>query len=224
MKKSIPGLFRENCIKQKTIKCRISGKKAKRKMQNEKKEFVVTLQGKYLREFAQKLVTGKYTIEMQSLNRYRVYCGPNNDYTLINRRSFVLLDKELYRIQSRENPLAAAIERALDTEQLIFTINKEFIDKMPVKLIARTLSQAKVKLTNVYTTGISYLLKIELVQSISERELNTNEQAIKSMFTNAGVYIAKKRDKQDNPETPALPAPETTADAVDTTAETIPTK
>ena len=193
-------------------------------MQNEKKEFVMSLQGKSLREFAQKLVNGKYRIEQQSLNRYRVYEGPSNDYTLINRRSFVLLDKELYKLQSRENPLAFAIERALDCEQLIFTINKDFIDNMPIKLITRTLSQAKVTLVNVYTTGISYMLKIALVQSISERELTENEEHIKYMFTNAGVYIVKKRDKQDNPEKPALPAPEEIPQAVDTTAETIPTK
>ena len=124
------------------------------------KEFVTVLQGKYLREYAQKLSSGSYRIEKQSLNRYRVYETSCNDYTLINRRSFVLLDKELYKLQARQNPLAAGIERALDNNTLDLCISKASIDAMQIKLIARTFSSAKVALEKVATneTGNNYLL------------------------------------------------------------------
>ena len=184
------------------------------------KELVMQLQGKSVREFAQKIINGNYRIEKQSLNRYRVYAGPGDDYTLINRRSFVLLDKELYKLQARENPLAFAIEKSLDDDTLEFTVRKSAIDSMPVKLIARTLSFSKVNLENVTTYLDNYIIKLSLVESVSERALTDKEQAIATMFQRAN-------DNAGNPEkqeTPALPAPET-AQAVDTTAkEVIPEK
>ena len=187
----------------------------------EKKEFVTVLQGKYLREYAQKLSSGSYRIEKQSLNRYRVYETSCNDYTLINRRSFVLLDKELYKLQARENPLAAGIERALDNEALEFCIDKASVDAMPVKLIARTFSSAKVALERVTTskTGSNYLLTIALIPSVSERSLTEREKEIAAMFQRAN-------ESAGTPETEmqALPPPETACDVVDTTAKVIPAK
>ena len=93
-------------------------------------EFVTVLQGKQVREMALRLVNGSYRIEKQAINRYRVYAGQCEDYTLINRRSFVLLDKELYKLQARQNPLAFAIEKALDNDALEFCIDKESVDKI----------------------------------------------------------------------------------------------
>ena len=87
-------------------------------------KFVTVLQGKLLREMAQRLLTGKFTIEKLSLNRYKVIEGENDNYTLINRRSFVLLDKELYKLQAKENPLAVGIEKALDSDALEFCVRK----------------------------------------------------------------------------------------------------
>ena len=188
----------------------------------EKKEFVTVLQGKYLREFAQKLISGSYRIEKQSLNRYRVYETSCNDYTLINRRTFVLLDKEIYKLQARENPLAAGIEKALDNDALEFCVSKYAIDAMPVKLIAKTFSTAKVTLESVTinTTGNCYLLTIALVKSVSERDLTQKELEIAEIFISANTTAAA-----GNPETEktALPPPETAA-AVDTTAKVIPAK
>ena len=196
----------------------ISGKKVKKKMQNEKKEFVTVLQGKSVREFAQRLVNGAYRIEKQSLNRYKVYETSCNDYTLINRRSFVLLDKELYKLQARENPLAFAIEKALDDDLLTFCISKASIDTMPVKLIARTFSSAKVTLEGVKTSkaGSNYLLTIALVKAISERDLTQKELEIAEIFIKANEIA---NAAAGNPETTALPAPET----VETTAKTVET-
>ena len=190
------------------------------------KEVVMQLQGKALREFAQRLVNGAYRIEKQSLNRYKVYETSCNDYTLINRRSFVLLDKELYKIQARQNPLAAGIEKALDNNTLNLCISKESIDAMPVKLIARTFSSAKVELESVTinTTGNCYLLTIALVKSVSERDLTQEELEIAEIFIAANTTAAAA-GKQVTPETPALPAPETSTNAaVDTTAKEIPAK
>ena len=187
------------------------------------KEFVTVLQGKALREFAQRLVNGAYRIEKQSLNRYKVYETSCNDYTLINRRSFVLLDKELYKIQARQNPLAAGIEKALDNNTLNLCISKESIDAMPVKLIARTFSSAKVELESVTinTTGNCYLLTIALVKSVSERDLTQKEVEIAKIFIKANESAAAGNPKT---EMQALPVPET-ASAVDTTAtEVIPAK
>ena len=189
------------------------------------KEFVTVLQGKYLREYAQRLITGKYTIEQLSLNRYKVIEGentPEQQYTLINRRSFVLLDKELYKLQSRENPLAFAIERALDNDALTFCIDKASVDKMPVKLLARTFSSAKVALESVTINagGNNYIITIELVKSVSERDLTQKELEIAEYFIKATTNAAA-----GNPETekPALPAPET-VETIDTTATVIPAK
>ena len=185
-------------------------------MQNEKKEFVMSLQGKALREFAQRLVTGSYRIEQQSLNRYRVYSGPGEDYTLVNRRSFVLLDTELYKLQAKDNPLQACIDRAWD-DNLCGYVDKESIDAMNAKLIARTLSKAKVfiKDVTISTSRTCYFLQFGLVQSISERELTVREQSIIDMFNNAKVFNESKLK---------TPPAETITDAVDTTAETIPVK
>ena len=189
---------------------------------NKEQEFVMQLQGKQLREYAQKLVNGSYRIEQQSLNCYKVYESQGNDYTLINRRSFVLLDKELYKLQARQNPLAVGIEKALDNNTLDLCISKESIDKMPVKLIAKTFSTAKVTLESVTinTTGNCYLLTIALVKSVSERDLTQKELEIAEYFIQANTNAAA-----GNPETEktALPPPETAA-AVDTTAKVIPAK
>ena len=188
---------------------------------NKEQEFVTVLQGKLLREFAQRLVPGKFTIEKVSLNRYKVIEGENNDYTLINRRSFVLLDKELYRIQSRENPLAAAIERALDNDALEFCIDKAVVDKMPVKLLYRTFLSAKVTLENVLLKMDNYIIRFKLVPAVSERDLTQKELEIAEYFIQANTAA-----NSGNPETEkhALPVPSETAAAVDTTATVIPTK
>ena len=185
------------------------------------KEFVTVLQGKSVREFAQRLVIGSYRIEKQSLNRYRVYESQGNDYTLINRRSFVLLDKEIYRLQARENKLAFAIEKALDNDALTFCIEKASIDAMPVKLLAKTFSSAKVALENVSIKMDNYIIRVTLVPSVSERDLTAKELEIAEYFSKANTTAAA--GKQVTPETPALPAPET-ADAVDTTTKVIPAK
>ena len=195
----------------------ISGKKVSMKMKNEKKEFVVSLQGKALREFAQRLVTGKYTIEKVTLNRYKVMEGvntPEQQYTLINRRSFVLLDKEIYRLQARENPLAFAIEKALDNNTLNLCISKESVDAMPVKLLYRTFSSAKVALESVTinNTGSNYLLTIALVKSVSERDLTQKEMEIAEILIKANTGNTETETK-----TKAVPTPETAA-AVDTAA------
>ena len=193
-------------------------------MQNEKKEFVTVLQGKQLREFAQKLVTGKFTIEKLSLNRYKVIEGvntPEQQYTLINRRTFVLLDKEIYKLQAKENKLAACIEKALDSNKLEFTVRKAWIDAMNFKLIARTLSLSKVRLENVTTCIDNYIIKLSLVESISERALTERETELAAMFQRANESAAAGNPKT---EMQALPVPET-ASAVDTTAtEVIPAK
>ena len=199
-----------------------TGKKAKKKMQNEKKEFIVSLQGKQLREYAQKLVTGSYRIEQKSLNRYKVYETTGNDYTLINRRSFVLLDKELYKLQARSNPLTACIEKALDNNALEFTVRKSAIDKMPVKLIARTLSLSKVRLENVTTYIDNYIIKLSLVESVSERSLTEREKDIAAMFIKANATAAAGNPEKPA-ETKALPVP-ATVETIDTTATVIPKK
>ena len=185
-------------------------------------EFVTVLQGKSVREFAQKLVTGKFTIEKLSLNRYKVTEGvntPEQQYTLINRRTFVLLDKEIYRLKARENPLAFAIEKALDADALTFCISKESIDSMPVKLLAKTFSSAKVALENVSIKMNNYIIRFTLVPTFSERDLNQKEVKIAEYFIKANTDAAGNTET----EKPALPAPET----VDTTAKeakTIPAK
>ena len=194
----------------------MAGKKVKKKMTKEQ-EFVTVLQGKSLREFAQRLVTGAYRIEQQGLNRYRVYDATGNDYTLINRRSFVLLDKELYKLQARENQLAAGIEKALDNNALEVCVKKSWINAMNFKLIARTFSSAKVRLENVTTYLDNYIIKLSLVESVSERTLTDKEKYIASMFQRANDAAA------GNPETPALPAPET-VETIATTAKEIPAK
>ena len=190
-------------------------------MKNNNDEFVTVLQGKSVREFAQRLISGSYRIEKQSLNRYRVYETSCNDYTLINRRSFVLLDKELYKIQSRENPLAACIEKALDKDALTFCIDKASVDAMPVKLLARTFSSAKVTLESVTinNTGNNYLLTIALVKSVSERDLTERETELAAMFQRANAAAGNTETEMQ-----ALPVPETACNVVNTTAKEIPEK
>ena len=97
---------------------------------------------------------------------------------------------------------------------------------MPVKLVARTFSSAKVTLSSVTinATGNNYLLTIELVQSVSERDLTQKEMELAELFIKANTND-NANTNAGNPETeiPALPAPET-ATAVDTTAKVIPAK
>lgn len=184
----------------------------------EKKEFVTVLQGKSVREMAKRLVTGKYTIEKLSLNRYKVIEGVNNEqaYTLINRRSFVLLDKEIYKLQARENPLASGIEKALDNDALEFTVKKSAIDAMQVKLIAKTFAYSKVCIDNVLLKNDNYIIKFTLIPAVSERDLTQKELEIAEYFIKAHEIAAA-----GNPEKPAEtlvlpPAP----DMVNTTAKT----
>ena len=184
------------------------------------KEMVTRLQGKVLREFAERLITGTWKIEKESLNRYRVFEGPANSIPaptlVIDRRSFVLLDKELYRSQARENPLAACIELALNNNALHFCVRKEAIDAMNAKLIARTFASAKVTPVDVSTYRDNYIIRFELIESVSERALTEKEQAIFDLFKNA-------EEVNLDIEPTELPSPETTA-AVDTTAKVIPEK
>ena len=200
--KNIPGIIRVNYRK---TKCP-GGQKVSMKMKNEKKEFVMSLQGKAVREFAQRLINCNYRIEKQSLNRYRVYDGPGDDYTLINRRSFVLLDKELYKLQARTNPLAAAIERALDSDALEFCISKASVDKMQVKLFARTFSSAKVELENVKLKADNYIICFKLVPSVSERDLTQKEMEIAEIFIQANTNAAAGTTETEMQALP--PAPE----------------
>ena len=183
-------------------------------------EFVTVLQGKSVREMAQRLVNESYRIERKSLNRYKVYEAQGEDYTLINRRSFVLLDKELYKLQSRQNPLAAGIEKALDADALEFTVRKSAIDKMPVKLIAKTFAYSKVSIENVLLKTDNYIIRFTLVPSVSEQDLTEKELAIAEYFIKANTAAAA-----GNPETEmqALPAPET-VNTTATTVEVIPAK
>ena len=195
----------------------ISGKKVRKKM-NKEQEFVTVFQGKQLREFAQRLVIGKFTIEKVSLNRYKVIEGvnsPEQQYTLINRRTFVLLDKEIYKLKARQNPLAIGIENALNNDALEFCVRKYAIDSMPVKLIAKTFSIAKVSLENVLIKADNYIIRFELLESVSERALTNKEKAIAEIFIKANEVAAAT----DNKVTPALPAPELTS-----TATVIPAK
>ena len=202
------------------------GKKVSEKMKEQ--EFVTMLQGKQLREFAQRLVTSKFTIEKVSLNRYKVTEGvnsPEQQYTLINRRTFVLLDKEIYKLQARNNPLATGIEKALDNDALEFTVRKTAIDAMPVKLIAKTFAYSKVCIDNVVLRMDNYIIRVTLIPAVSERDLTQKELEIAEIFINANTN-ANANANAGNPEkkeTPALPPPETTA-TVNTTAKEIPTK
>ena len=188
---------------------------------------ITILKGKAIREQAKRLTAGSFRIERETLNRYAVYEGsetPDQAPSLyLNRTTFVRLDAEIYKIQSRENPLAFAIERALDNDALDLCISKASIDAMPVKLIARTFSSAKVSLESVTVNQAcnNYLLTIALVPSVSERSLTEREKEIAEIFIKAN-----ESGGAGNPETekPALAALET-ATAVDTTAtEVIPEK
>ena len=185
------------------------------------KEMVTRLQGKSVRETAMRLVTGTWKIEREALNRYRVYEAPVNNVPeptiVIDRRSFVLLDKELYRLQARENPLAACIELALNNNALHFCVRKASIDAMNAKLIARTFSSAKVTLVNVSTYRDNYIISFELVKSVSERALTEKEQTIFSLFQNA-------QEVNLDIEPTELPAPVTTATVDSTAKEVIPDK
>ena len=185
---------------------------------------ITILKGKAIREMAQRLTAGNFRIEKETLNRYAVFEGsetPDQSPVMyINRTTFVRLDSEIYKIQAREDPLAFAIEKALDNNTLDLCISKASIDAMPVKLLYRTFSSAKVVLESVTinATGNNYLLTIALVKSVSERDLTQKEMEIAEIFIKANT---------GNPETEtkakALPPPETAA-AVDTTAKVIPAK
>ena len=137
-----------------------------------------------------------------------------------NRRSFVLLDKELYKLQAKENQLAFAIERALDNDALEFCISKASVDKMPVKLIARTFTSAKVALENVILKLDNYIIRFVLVPAVSERELTQKEIEIAEYFIQANTN-ANTNATAGHPETEktAIPLPENTV--VDTTAKTV---
>ena len=186
---------------------------------------ITILKGKAIREMAAKLTAGSFRIEQENLNRYAVYEGsetPDQKPSMyLNRICFVRLDCEIYKIQARENPLAFAIERALDNDTLEFCIDKSSVDKMPVKLLEKTFSSAKVTLESVTinATGNNYLLTIALVKAVSERDLTERETELAAMFQRANAAAA------GNPETKAkaLPVPETAA-AVDTTATVIQVK
>ena len=184
------------------------------------KEMVTRLQGKSVRDFAERLITGTWKIEKESLNRYRVFEGPVDSIPaptlVIDRRSFVLLDKELYRLQARENPLAACIEIALNNNVLHFCVRKSSIDSLSVKLITRTFAQAKVTLVDVSTYRDNYIIGFKLIESVSERTLTDKEQAIAAMFKHAEEVNIDIQPQQ-------LPPPATTA-TVDTTAKAIPAK
>ena len=185
---------------------------------------ITILRGKQIREIAQRLTAGKFRIERETLNRYAVYDGsetPDQSPTMyINRTCFVRLDSEIYKIQARQNQLAFAIEKALDNDALTFCIDKASVDAMPVKLLYRTFSSAKVALESVAinSTGNNYLLTIALVKSVSERALTENEMELAAMFQRANENAGTPET-----ETKALPEPET-ATAVDTTAKVIPAK
>lgn len=190
-------------------------------------EKVITIfRGKQIREMAERLTAGTFRIEKETLNRYAVYDSvetPDQAPAMyLNRIGFVRFDAEIYKIQARKNPLAFAIERSLDNDALEFCIDKASVDKMPVKLIARTFSSAKVTLESITVnqTGNCYLLTISIVKSVSERDLTEKEQDIASMFQRANAAAGN----QVTPETPALPAPETSSASVDTTATEIPAK
>ena len=189
--------------------------------EKEMKEMVTRLQGKSVREMANRLMTGNFKIEKEAINRYRVYEAPVNNVPepafLIDRRSFVLLDKELYKLQARENPLAACIELALNNNALHFCVRKASIDAMNAKLIAKTFTQAKVTIVDVSTYRDNYIIRFELIESVSERALTEKEQAIFDLFKNA-------QEVNLDPESLQLPAPETTDGIVDTTAKVIPEK
>ena len=188
------------------------------------KEEVMFLQGKSVREMANRLITGNFKIEKEAINRYRVYEAPANSVPepvfVIDRRSFVLLDKEIFRLQAKDNPLSAAITTSLDNNILEVHVSKARIDLMPAKLICKTFSFAKVMPESVKLSEskVNYIIKLSLIPSVSERSLTENETAIVTMFVNANTAA-------DNPKTEmqALPVPET-AQTVDTTAKEIPKK
>ena len=186
---------------------------------------ITILRGKQIREIAQRLTAGKFRIERETLNRYAVFEGtetPDQEPVMyLNRICFVRLDCEIYKIQSRQNPLAAGIEKALDNDSLTFCVDKASVDAMPVKLIAKTFSSAKVALESVTinATSNNYMLTIALVKSVSERALTENEMALAAMFQRANANAAGTPET----ETKALPAPET-VDVTAKTVETIPAK
>lgn len=188
---------------------------------------ITILKGKAIRELAVKLTSGSFRIEKETLNRYAIFDGvetPDQQPAMyLNRVCFIRLDAEIYKIQSRQNQLAFAIEKALDNDALTLCISKAVVDKMPVKLLVKTLSSAKVTLSRVTinATGNNYLLTIALVKSVSERSLTEREKDIANMFRNANAAAAA--GNHVTPEMPALPPPKTAA-AVDTTATVIPAK
>ena len=189
---------------------------------------ITILKGKAIREIAQRLTSGKFRIERETLNRYAVFEGnetPDQAPVMyLNRVCFVRLDCEIYKIQARQNPIAAGIEKALDNDSLEFCISKNTVDKMQVKLIARTFSSAKVAIENVSIKMDNYIIHFTLVPSVSERDLTQKELEIAEYFIKANTDAnANAAAGTPETETKALPEPET-ATAVDTTAKVIPAK
>ena len=189
------------------------------KMNNDK-EMVMYLQGKAVREMANRLIAGNFKIEKEAINRYRVYEAPINNVPepvfLIDRRSFVLLDKEIFRLQAKDNPLAAAITTSLDNNVLELHVSKKRIDLMPAKLICKTFSFAKVipESVKLSESKVNYIIKLALIPSVSERALTEREKEIVAMFQRANANAAAGNTET---EMQALPVPET----VDTTAKTV---
>ena len=188
---------------------------------------ITILKGKAIREIAKRLTAGNFRIEKETLNRYAVFEGtetPDQEPVMyLNRICFVRLDCEIYKIQSRQNPLAAGIEKALDADALEFTVRKSAIDKMPVKLIAKTFSYSKVCIENVLLKNDNYIIRFTLVPSVSERDLTQKELEIAEYFIKANTDANANAAGTPETETKALPEPET-ATAVDTTATVIPAK
>ena len=224
LSKKIPGIVRGKLYKSKKINARW---RAESEFKMEKA--ITILKGKQIREMAQRLTAGNFRIEKKSLNLYAVFEGKETPdqtpFMYVNRTVFVRLDSEIYKIQARQNQLAFAIEKALDDDLLTFCIDKASIDAMPVKLIAKTFSTAKVTLESVTinATGNNYLLTISLIKSVSERDLTQKELEIAEYFIKANESAAAGNPEKPA-ETPALPAPETACDVVDTTSKVIPAK
>ena len=185
---------------------------------------ITILKGKAIREVAKRLTAGKFRIEKENLNRYAVFEGTETPDQVpsmyLNRVCFIRLDSEIYKIQSRSNPLAFAIDRALDNDDLTVCISRSEIDNLPVKLLARTFSSAKVILDGVSlnATGNCFLLRLSLVKSVSERDLTEREKDIAEMFRNA-IAAAGNPEAEKTAETLLLPPAET----VNTTAKTVET-
>ena len=92
----------------------ISGKKVSLKMKNNNDEFVTVLQGKYLREYAQRLATGKFTIEKDHWRVLKEIMGMDKDdksrIELVNKPDNFILTAETAKeynmvITTQPNPI-----------------------------------------------------------------------------------------------------------------------